>query len=155
MIQAFVNIPCNGQYYQRWPGWSPQVNKCEQNKNKNVSWASHLILWLCCACCSVVAVICVLLNVCIRTMQQLLLVLAVSKKSLRFTSQLGMFSSASQSNLGRTTRPNESGSLFLADGASVVSKTGFIDEEEKAAACDLSWVASNWSNDAKKKVTND
>lgn len=42
------------------PDWSVSAGQMKNRQNtrkKKVSWASHLIHWLCCACCSVVAVI--------------------------------------------------------------------------------------------------
>lgn len=83
-------------------GLRRSINK--RRKKCQLSFSSHSLVVLClllCSCCD----LCFAQRVCQDYAATSSGVGRQQKKGLRFTSQLGMFSSASQSDLGRTTRP--------------------------------------------------
>lgn len=82
VIQAFVNIPCNGACYRRRTGWALRTKwKRTKHRKSQASFSSHSLVVLClllCSCCALC-----LLIVLIRTMQQPLPQLAKRFESLR------------------------------------------------------------------------
>lgn len=143
VIPAFVNIPCNEQCYRRRTGRSLRAKwKTDKSLEKKVSWASHLIHWLCCACCSVVAVICVCSSCSSGLCGNFLPLLAVGKRCELCARH------AFKSDLG----------WMHADRSSLNERSVWRVENRvsgwrgKAAACDLSSsVAPKGSDDGKNK----
>lgn len=132
VIRNFVNIPCNGQCYRRRTGRSLWAKwKTDKTLEKKVSWASHLIHWLCCACCSVVAVIRVCSS-CSSGLCSNFFRCWPSAKGASFAS--GMPLKAIQADCTRTGQA-------LTSGASDALKTGFTDDEAKPlpAICLRQW----------------
>lgn len=130
MIQAFVNIPCNGQCYRRQTGRSlrAKMTNGQNTRKSRLSFSSHSLVVLClllCSCCDLCLLIVLMGGLC-------------SNFFRCWPSAKGAsFACLSEAIQAECTRTGDA----LKSAASDALKTGFEDDEAKPlrAICLHQW----------------